>query len=481
MKIFKNYIYNLIFQILQLILPIVTTPYISRVLGPTGVGTNSYTASVASVFILVGSLGLNIHGQQEISIVRDDRAKVSLRFWQIFFLKMIFILFSLLVYILLIGFNGGHLFVYFLAQGVTFFSTILDISWFYMGLENFKKILYRNLIIKLLFVSLLFIFVRNKNDTITYILLINGLALLASLSFWYKIPIQKVRVIVDKKNLIYDLRSGFVLFLPQLAIQAYLVGDKIILGYLGGVKESGMFDSSNKMISMLLVVVSSIGTVTLPQLTNSFYNHQKKEFDKLIDNSFIFLNATSIPLMFGMWVVSDIFAPMFFGDKFTGINILIDILAPIFVLNSWSTVIGYQYLLATKQTKKYTNSVVCGAVVSLIICFLMIPKLGALGAAVGLTCAEFVTTLVQVTQTAREIQYRKILFSSWKYLAGSVLFFLVDMILKKLVAPKVDIFFSLLILIVVAGVIYVVFLYFTRADVLDLATGLLKKRRAKNG
>lgn len=427
MKIIKNYFYNTIFQFFQIVLPLLTTPYISRVLGPSGVGINSYTNSVVNAFILLGTLGFNIYGQQAIAINRDDQEILPKVFWGIFFSRTILLFLSLLFYLIFVFFflNNKKYFVFFLAQSVTYLSVILDNSWFFIGIENFKKVVIRNIVIKISLLIFMFIFVRNPQDTLSYINLLNIISALSSLTLWYKFPlIKKISFsFFERHDFLNNVFQAAKLFLPELAVQTYLVGNKIILGYDKGSVQAGLFENSSKIITMILTLVTSIGTVTLPNLTKSYAKKRQKDFFQIIDNSFTFLNSLSVPMCFGLVLTSSEVANIFFGSSFSDSNLLLIILSPVFIFNSWSTITGYQFLLSTKQVGKYTFSTVASAILSFVSCLLLVPKLGAIGAAISLLLAEFSISILQIILTFKDIDYFPVFIDFLKYFISAAISF----------------------------------------------------------
>lgn len=159
MKVIRNYLYNAGYQVLNLLVPFITVPYIARILGPRGVGINSYTNSIITYFLLLGTLGITMYGNREIAYHRDNLEERSRIFWEIEFLQIITISFSYLLFLIFNSFQVQYK-IYFLLQSIWIVSGAVNISWLFMGLEDFKKTVLRNILVKVVSLISIFLFVR---------------------------------------------------------------------------------------------------------------------------------------------------------------------------------------------------------------------------------------------------------------------------------------------------------------------------------
>ena len=185
MSIKKNLTYNITYQVFQMIIPLITVPYVSRILGVEGVGIYSYTQSIASYFILFAMLGLNNYGNRTIAIVRDDKTKLSTTFWSIYAIQLIASILVFSVYVVFL-INTQHMFQsIFLAQLVFVASAFLDINWFFFGLEEFRITVTRNVVIKIITTISIFIFVDTADDLITYVLLMAFGTFISQFILWF--------------------------------------------------------------------------------------------------------------------------------------------------------------------------------------------------------------------------------------------------------------------------------------------------------
>lgn len=463
-SITKNYIYNLIYQILILILPLISTPYISRVLGAENIGIYSYTISIITYFILFGSLGITMYAQREIAYVQDDKEKRSKVFWEITIFRCITILIAILIYNIYI--NKTEYQLYYKILAVEFIATCLDISWFFQGIEEFKKTITRNIIIKILSIISIFIFVKDKNDLNNYFIIYVVSNLLGNLSLWLYLPkyIQKVKM--KSLNLLKHLKPTISLFIPQIAIQVYILLDKVMLGIIIPNKsEVGYYEQSQKIVKILLTLITALGTVMMPRIANNFIKGEKEKVRQYLLKSVNFVLFLSIPMIVGIIVVSDKFVPLFFGNGYDEVIKLMMIISPILLMIGISNVIGTQYLLPTKRQKEYTISVMVGAVVNFLLNLILIRKNGALGASIATVIAETSVTAIQLYFIRKEINIRDIVKSIKKYLVAALIMFLICTLLENAISNNVSDIITLILQVVLGTIVYIcTLLYFFKDD-----------------
>lgn len=420
----KNYIYNLLYQILTAILPIITAPYIARVLGAGGNGIYSYTISIVTYFILFGSAGINLYGQREIAYVQDDRKKRDKVFSELFTLKTIIMTISTIAFWFLFA-DSGEYSVYYKILIFEIIANIIDISWVYQGLEEFKKIVTRNTVIRLISTILTFILVHNDNDLWIYITIYAVTNLLGNLSLWFRYK-QYITFKITGINLRQHIKPIITLFIPQVAIQIYVLLDKTMLGsILNNMDEVGYYDQSQKIIKTLLTLITSMGTVMLPRIAKTFADKNHAKIKDYMYKTFNYVYMFSIPLMFGLIAVSHNFVPVFLGPGYEEAISVINIMSVIILFISLSNIIGIQYLLPTKRQKEYTISVVAGALVNLSLNFALIPIFRAIGATIATVAAEFTVTIIQFYSVRKDFKISDILRMSSKYFIASILMFLI--------------------------------------------------------
>jgi len=429
----KNYIYNLIYQIVAIILPFITTPYLSRVLGATNIGVYGYTLSISAYFILFGSLGIALYGQREIAYEQNNIKKYSKSFIEILSLRIITMTISLTLFYLIFCINGEFN-NYFKILTLELIANTLDISWFFQGLEEFKKTVGRNLIIKTISVILIFIFVKTKNDLNIYFIIYTVSILIGNLSLWLYLPKFIALKYIKKLNLKKHFKATLVLFIPQIAIQIYTILDKTMLGTIIVNKaEVGYYTQAEKMIKLMLTIITSLGTVMLPRIASSYAKGDSETIKIYITRAFNLVFLISIPMIVGIICISNVFVPWFFGKGYDKVIPIMIILTPILLFIGMSNVIGMQYLLPTKKQKEYTYSVIIGAIVNFLINLILIPRYGAIGAAIGTIIAEATVTAAQISYTKKYIDYKKILKLTKNYFISSIVMLIMIIVVKVII------------------------------------------------
>ena len=429
----KNYIYNLIYQILVLILPLITTPYISRVLGAENIGIYSYTLSISAYFILFGSLGIALYGQREIAYNQENKKKYSIIFWEIILLRTITMIISLLVYYFIFV-KGNQYQIYYKILMLELIGNCIDISWFFQGMEEFKKTVTRNMIIKLISVISIFTFVKSKNDLEIYFWIYVLSIAIGNGSLWLYLPKYLIKVDLKKIKLIRHVKPTLGLFVPQIAIQIYTVLDRTMIGTIISDKsEVGFYDQSQKIIKLLMTIITSLGTVMLPRIANTFASGEKEKINEYMKRSFNMVFLLAFPMIFGIISISKAFVPIFFGNGYNKVATLMNVISPIILLIGLSNVTGTQYLLPTKRQKEYTISVIIGAITNFIMNACLIWKFGAIGASVGTVIAEFTVTSVQLYFVRKDFDFKQIIKISKNYVISSIAMFIVCIIIGNVV------------------------------------------------
>ncbi len=397
-KIFKNYIYNILYQLVKLFLPLFLVSYTYSHLGPSTLGINDYASNIAAWFILLGVLGINTYGNREIAKVRDDRSKLSKTFYEILCMQFINMMIMLVFYVLYtIFFVKSNQIIYYLIC-LSVLSNAFDISWFYYGVEDFGIVSIRNIVVKIVSVMLIFAFVKKPADLWMFTL-INSLTDFIGQALTFlglKKYIDKTKVTV-KESYKNHLAGTFALFIPTIAINIYTLLDQTLLGSL--VEDKGqlsLYKTSLSFVKMFLYFVTSIGAVVMPRIANAFAkNNNHDEVNKYINTTFKLAIILSIPIFVALEVVSSSFFPWYTADEADQMIFLVRLVSPIIILISFSNVFGTQYLVPTGKTSQYTKSIIAGAIVNLIVNLFTIPRWYGAGACVGSICAEFTVTFTQ--------------------------------------------------------------------------------------
>lgn len=439
-SVVKNYIYNMSYQLLAIILPLITTPYISRVLGAEAIGIYSYTLSITTYFVLFGSLGIALYGQREIAFVQDDEKQRSKVFIEIMIMRFITLAISMIVFYLTFCLSGEYT-TYYKIFLLEIIATAIDISWFFRGIENFKRTVIRNMIVKIISVVCIFVFVKTVDDLNVYCWIYVLSNMIGNISLWMYLPKLIKKIDIKNLKIFRHFRPTIGLFIPQVAVQIYTVLDKTMIGAMVADKsEVGYYEQSQKIIKVLLTVATSLGTVMLPRIANTFAKGDYAKVKEYMNTSFHFILFLVIPIMFGIIAISSKFVPIFFGEGYDKVVLLMSIMSLILVAIGLSNVIGTQYLLPTKQQKKYTISVTTGAIVNAIFNYILIKNFASIGAAVATVIAEFAVTGIQLFLVRKQINIVDILKISKNYfIAGGGMFVFIVIIGKWITNDMISI------------------------------------------
>lgn len=461
----SNISYNIIYQVLVMILPFVTAPYLSRIIGSEGVGIYSYTHSIANYFTLFSLMGLANYGNRSIAQSRDNRQLLKTNFSEIYTMQILFSSLSLFVYIIGVLLFGGEYRTILCIQMLYVLSAGLDISWFYYGMEKFKIMVIRNAIVKIITTICIFVFVKSVDDLWKYAFIMATGSLVSQITLWARIKSIVIFKIASWRNFRKHIKSNLILFIPVIAVSLYRVMDKIMLGAISTMEQTGIYENSDKLVTLPLTIIASIGTVMMPKMSNIFARGNSNQSYRLIRDSMQFIVALSSGMMFGMAAIAQVFAPIYYGNEFIKCGTMIMVMSPILLFGSIANVIRTQYLIPKSKDKIYIISVILGAVLNMLINLLCIPKLGAMGAVIGTIVAEFTVMLVQCMCVRKDLEFSTYMKDSWLYIvSGIVMFVLIKLIQKNAVASLSNVFIQILFGVLVYGIMSALLMFVFSRD-----------------
>lgn len=473
MRVIKNYLYNASYQLLAIILPLITSPYISRVLGPRGYGDYSFTFSIITWFTLIASIGVAYYGDRQIAYVRKDPYEMSKTFWEVQTVKIMMTILTMIIFAIFTKLYGKYYFLLWL-QSINIIAGMFDISWLYAGLEDFKRTVTRNTLVKLVSFVSIFVFVRHAGDTWVYVL-INALAIfLGNLTLWP--TLNKILVPISWKDLhpLRHLKESIVLFIPSVATKLYSVLNKTVVGVVVGSTANGFYSNSDQIIQAVLAIVTATGTVVLPRAASEFSKGNHKKVKELLYNSFDFVSCISIPMAFGLAAISLKLAPFFFGKRFAPVGPVMMIEAINIVLIAWSNAIGIQYLLPVKRTKDYSTSLVVAAIFSMIVIYPFTKLFGLPGGMWVTVLSELVVTGYQLFLVRKDLKYIRLFIDVHKYLFGGIVMFMVVFYLNNIWKFNI---FTMVIEVFIGVIVYLAMLFILRPKILKVAKNIFKKAR----
>lgn len=462
-RIKKNYVYNLIFQIVSMIVPLITSPYLSRVLQPSGIGRYAYAYSLASYFMIVAGFGFSIYGEREIAAIRDDKQAKSKVFWEITLCKLIVAFACALIMglLVIVGVFGDYRDVMALLI-VDVIAVGFDITYFFAGLELFSKTITRNIIIKLLGLICIFVFVKSKDDLLIYVLVNVCMQIGSSLSLWPFIFKLTTKIPLKDLHIMKHFYPSLKLFLPTLAISLYTTIDKTLIGiFVSGTTtqtesvvvnesvttvstvvknsdlENGYYEQAQKLVGICITIITSLGTVFTPGNAKLYHD---KEYSKLANNFYAaarFILFIAPPMAFGLAAVSSNVIPWFFGEGYDKVKILLPINCILIIVQGISSLYWAHYILPTKKDKQYLFIVVSSMIINSVVSIPLILCIQSIGALIGSIIAELINCFLCIFVCRKEISFVTILKMTWRYFVAAAAMGILVYGLSIFLAPSI--------------------------------------------
>lgn len=471
----KNFVYNTLYQMLILITPLITMPYVSRVLGADGIGVYSYTQSIATYFMLLGAAGTTLYGQREIAYVQLNPLKRTEVFWEIMIIRFSTVLICTSLYYSIFAINGQYAGIHRILV-FEVFATAFDVSWFFMGMENFKTTVIRGTIVKLLGIVLIFVLVKSPKDIGIYTACVTLPIFIGNISMWIGL---KRYLVKSKKISLYRIKAHIkpmlILFIPQIAIEIYTVLDKTMIGIWGtNIEQVGYYTQAQRIVKMVLLIITSLGTVMLPTMSAAYAQGRHIEIVNSIIMALKFVFMIGFPLFFGLIAISDRFVPLFFGEGYDLVIPLIIVISPILILIGISNMIGKQFLLPTKQQGVFTKSIVVGACTNCIFNVILINFYDAIGASIATIIAEMAVTVIQMYYVREQLPLRKCINPFIRYMIQGFIMFIIVCNVGKILPEGI---LSLGIMILIGMVTYFLELIITKDELIRYGCKIIKNKR----
>ena len=439
-KIRKNYIYNVTYQILNLIAPLLTTPYLARVLGVEQIGRYSYISSITTYFITLAILGSTPYAQREIAYLKGDKEKYSQFFWEMVAFRTLTVLVSSLLYgIIIISAPAEERLLYIL-QGMNIIIVAVDITWFFQGLENFKKVVIRNMIVRCASIVLIFLFVKKESDLAIYMLILSGTPLVGQALIWAYLKRYLEPVAIKKINIKQHFKGIMVLFVPTIAVSIYRAFDKTMIGiFTDSSSENGYYEQADRIVQMCITVPTALSTVMAPRIAS---NMAKKNIDMV--NEYMYktyeaLLLIAMPLGVGIFCTSNMIVPWFLGEQYYKVITLLKIFSIIIPIIALSNATGAQYLIQAREEKVYTKSIFLGAIVNFGLNLLMIPRIASVGAAIASVIAEFSILFYQmlyICKKDRTLKLKQLFNNLWTCIISCMCMALIVVLVKPFFQPN---------------------------------------------
>ena len=432
-KLTKNYLFSISYQILLIVVPLITTPHLSRTLGPEGIGIYSYTATITMYFSLIGFLGIMNYGNRQIAQNKSSKKILSATFSEIYSFQIYSFFIIIIIYIFYAVFFSSFkiIMVVWLFQ---LLAAALDITWFYFGIEKFNIAITRNIIVKILSVILIFVLVRDSSNLVVYIAILSFGTLFSQIFLWLYLPKFAIFKLVSIRSIRSHFKPLMILFVPIIAVSIYTIFGKLILGAFIGFSDTGVFENSLKIMSLPTGVITALGVVMLPRATSLVKENNHEELDVFTKKSIDWSLYLSIGMTFGLILIAPQVIPIFLGEGFENSVLIVSVLSISIPFISIANVFRTQYILPYEKDKIYVKSVIFGAITNLLIIFSFVKWLGIVGVALGVVASEFVVFTYQYFHVREVYQVKKMAIKS--------ILFILSGLSMLLVIQKLDVLFD---------------------------------------
>lgn len=417
----KNYIYNLIYQVMTLITPFITTPYISRVLGADGTGVQSYTNSVVQYFAILAALGTASYGQREIARHRDEIKIRSRLFWEIEVLCMATTAACLIIWLFVIGFAREYR-PYYVVLTMTLLAVAFDISWFLGAGAVFPDRFAKYGSEACGHCHAVFIY-PGKEDLLLYVALTAATGLLGNISMWGYLKGQVEKPVLKELRPLRHLKETLVYFIPTIATSVYTILDKTMLGWFSGENKSqnGYYEYATGFVNMAKILIMSFNAVMSARMSYLFGTGRMEEIHKRFQDSLDFVLLMAMPIMLGLAGIAAQFIPWFLGNGYLPVTFLMYVCSPLVLVVGLSDCIGSQILTPGGKRAQSGKVIVAGAMVNACLNFLLIPHFAALGAAAASVAAECFITSLYLWLGRDFIKLKMLVRYGWRRLVAAVI------------------------------------------------------------
>lgn len=430
----KNSLYNAVYQVLNLIFPLISSMYVARVLSPDGVGRVAYAQNIASYFSTAAALGIPTVGLRVISVARDNRAKLNQEFSELAILNAVLTSVSVICYfavIFCIPAFRADLRLYFAAGLVVAFNYI-NIDWLYQGHEEYGYIVARNIVTKVLSIGALLLFVKSKEDYLTYAV-ITSLATCGNYLFnairARKLVTPQFRNLHIRRHIKPVFLLGISLFLNAI----YGKVDTTMLGVMAGEASVGYYSYAHKVLQIATSFCAAVTAAFLPRLSY-YFEHDKERFHALVARGVQIASFLAFPAATGLFLLAPEAIEVLFGADFLPAAQTLRVFSVMILISAFGNLLCYQMMICSGNEKKLVPILSGAAILNVMLNSLLIPKLQQDGAAIASVCTELFINGIEVIYTTRKLKLRY----DWKVIGqgvfASIIMGVCILVLKQLIS-----------------------------------------------
>ena len=469
----KNIIISTLYQILSVITPLITAPYISRVIGPNGIGAYSYTSSIQLYFSLFAALGTAEYGKREIARARSNSQKRSELFLEIELVSILTSVGMLILWFIFIGFQREYHVMY-LILTLNLINAMLDISWFYDGLEQFQYTVTKNALVKISGVILILLFVKNPKDTDLYVFIMTASTLLGTMSMWLSLRKFLVKTKVVPSNLIKHFHETLIYFIPTIATSIYTSMDKTLIGLITHSNdENAYYEQATKIIGLIKAVTfTAVNSVLGARISFLFFQKKYAEIKQRIRMSLDYIMFIGTGVCFGLIEISNTFVPVFFGNGWEKVVLILQLFSPQVIIIGVSNCLGSQYYTPAGLRKQSAIYIIVGAVVNLVLNLCLISYFASAGATIASIIAELTISILYLKNSNGYLTAKYIFKILWKKIIAGGVMCLVMFDLSMISHIGI---LSLLIQVIGGSIIYIFILWLLKDSSLNLLFRFVRK------
>lgn len=472
-----NYILNTTNTILGMLFPLITFPYVTRVLSADGIGKVNFANSVCAYFVMLSGLGIPMYGIREVAKVRDNKEKLDKVFSELLIINICTMLISLAIYFLVLIFVDKirSEMLLFSIMSISIFLSPFSVEWLYQGTENYKYITLRSIFFKFLSLILLFIFVHKRKDYIIYA----AISVFAtSASYILNIFNSKKYVRLQLKNL--DIKGKIkpilVFFASTIAIDVYTNMDNVILGFIKSNEAVGYYTAALKPNRIMVSIVVSLGVVLLPRLSYLIKQKNFDEYKKIASKSVQFVFFLSLPIVVGILCTSKAIIFLLAGKEFYEAVGALQIGSLLILAIGLNNFAGIQILISNNEEKKFLFAVIIGAIVNLTLNLMLVPVYSFKGSIISTVIAEFVILFVELIIGREYFKFKFININTLNYVLGSIFIFLISQFIKIF---DLNIIIEFIITVLLSGITYFLFLLIRKDEFILRSISLIKSITCK--
>lgn len=474
----KNFFWQLCIEITNMLLPLVTSPILSRRLGAESIGIYSYVYSISYCFIIIAVLGIFQYGTREIALVRDDKDKLNTKFTELLFAQLLIGSIVFVLYLLFSIFVSKYPKL-FLIQSISLLgSSLILINWLFSGLEEFKTIALKTMIIRFLGVVSIVLFVKSSSNLPIYFIIM-ALEPLIGAIVYISMARNKVKIVkVSYKNVLSHFKGMGLLFIPVLTTYLYSSMDKVMLGHISSMEQLGLYENATKAL-IAKNLATALSTVLIPRMSSLIGQNNKDEFKKVLDKSINVVFLLTVAFGFGTGAISKTFSVVFWGNSFAGCSSLILVMSLTLPAYGITYVINNQLLVPRKKERIYIKATVLGVILNFVLNIILIRKYSALGAAIATLITQYFVMIYESVKISSDLNILKCIKFNFIYLIFGFLMLLSIKIIELFLSYTIiNLFFEIIIGFLIFGLFSVVYWVLSHQyEYIDILKKLLKIRR----